>query len=181
MRHINTVVVTDANVLVNLCHIDYLCLCEHLSAYRFVIPEEVLDEITLPSQRRSIDRAIKLKSIGLVSIDNIQALDLFAHLRRIMGKGEAACLAFAHYQGCYLASDEKRIFKRKAIELIGQTRILRTEDLILSAIREGLITATQADQFKQVLAQNKYIMKFGSFRELFKANEPKNSHTNIKS
>ena len=95
----------------------------------------------------------------------MDALALFGDLRDLMGRGEAACLALAATTGCHLASDEKKRFRRKAVELIGEARILRTEDLLVAAIRGGRITVAQADGYKVVLAENRYTMPFGSFAE----------------
>ena len=80
-------------------------------------------------------------------------------------RSEAACLALAATVGCHIASDEKKRFRRKAIELIGEARILGTEDLLLEAIRYGHITVAQADGYKVVLAENRYTMPFASFAE----------------
>jgi predicted nucleic acid-binding protein len=42
----NTVVIlTDANVLINLIHIGQLDLLRQLPGYRFVVPEHVTDEV----------------------------------------------------------------------------------------------------------------------------------------
>jgi hypothetical protein len=65
-----------------------------------------------------------------------------------------------------IASDEKKRFKRKAIELIGEARILRTELLLLEAIRRNQITTQDADRFKDILAANNYALPFNSFTEI---------------
>ena len=96
----------------------------------------------------------------------MEAKTLFANLRDLMGRGEAACLALAATTGCHLASDEKKRFRRKAIELIGEGRIVRTEALLLAAIRCGRRTVAQADEYKAVLAANRYAMPFATFADL---------------
>ncbi len=136
-----------------------------LPAYRFQLPMEVLEELIDPEQKANIEAAIAAGSIDLLSVDNLDALALFGDLRELMGRGEAACLAVAATSGCYLASDEKKRFRRKAIELIGEKRILRTENLLVEGIRCGRITIAQADGYKQVLAENRYVLPFVSFAE----------------
>ncbi|MFN0303865.1 MAG: hypothetical protein ACKVQU_26320 [Burkholderiales bacterium] len=160
-----TVVITDTNVLINFLHIGQLALLGELPAYRFQLPTEVLQELTDLGQRGVVDNAIATGQIHLLVIDALDALSLFGDLRDLMGRGEAACLAFAATTGCHLASDEKKRFRRKAIELIGEARILGTEDLLVQAIRCGRITMAQADGFKLVLAENRYTMPFASFAE----------------
>lgn len=159
------VVVTDANVLINFAHIDRLALLGELGAFRLKLPAEVLEEIVDPAQRGAVDAAIAAGSLELLVVDELDALALFADLRDLMGRGEAACLALAATKGYHLASDEKKRFRRKAIELIGEARILQTEDLILQAIRCGQISVAEADGYKAVLEANRYTMPFKSFAE----------------
>jgi predicted nucleic acid-binding protein len=161
------VVITDANVLINFLHIGKVGLLAELPDHRFKIPPEVLNELTTPQHRAQIDHTIADRQFDEMVVSEMDALALFAELRDLMGRGEAACLALAATSGCHLASDEKKRFRRKAIELIGEARILRTEDLLLLAIRAGLLTIEDADECKRVLAANRYVMTFGSFVDLF--------------
>ncbi|MPZ44737.1 MAG: hypothetical protein GEV05_15305 [Betaproteobacteria bacterium] len=127
------VVITDANVLINLLRIGQLPLLGKLDVYRFLVPEEVVGEITNQAQQDTLAAAIAAGHLGQIVVDTIEALALFAELRDVMGRGEAACLALAATTGCYIASDEKKRFRRRAIELIGEARILRTESILLEA------------------------------------------------
>lgn len=160
------VVITDANVLINFLRIGQLPLLGKLDAYRFLVPEEVVDEITDPAQRGALAAAIAAGHLGQTVVDTMGALALFAELRDVMGRGEAACLALAASTGCHIASDEKKRFRRRAIELIGEARIVRTESILVEAIRQGRISVAEADGFKAVLETNRYSMSFGSFSEL---------------
>ena len=160
------VVITDANVLINFLRIGQLSLLGKLEAYRFLVPEEVVGEITDPAQRDALASAFAEGHLGQSVVDTIAALELFAELRDVMGRGEAACLALAATTGCHIASDERRRFRRSATELIGEARILRTESILLEAIRQGRISVPEADAFKAVLEANRYSMSFVSFSEL---------------
>lgn len=160
-----TVVITDTNVLINFLHIGQLGLLGVLPAYRFQLPPEVLHELTDLAQRTAVDEAIAAGQLDLLVVDALDALAIFGELRDLMGRGEAACLALAATGGFHLASDEKKRFCRKAIELIGEARILATEDLLLEAIRCGGITVAQADGYKGILAEKRYVMPFASFAE----------------
>lgn len=160
------VVITDANILINLLRIGQLPLLGELDAYRFLVPEEVVGEIIDPAQSEQIASAIAAGYLEQVAVDTMESLALFAELRDVMGRGEAACLALAATTGSYLASDEKKRFRRRAVELIGEPRILRTESILLEAIRQGRITVSMADGFKAVLDANRYVMPFGSFSDL---------------
>jgi predicted nucleic acid-binding protein len=160
------VVVTDANVLINLIHIGQLQLLAELPQYQFRVPLEVLEEIEEPAQRDALNAAIAAGYLQEIVVDSIESLKLFGDLRDIMGRGEAACLALAATSGYHIASDEKKRFRRRAVELIGEAHILRTEWLILDAIRLGRRSIADADGYKAVLEANRYSMPFASFADL---------------
>lgn len=159
------IVVTDANVLINFCHIGHLSLLGQLAPWRFKVPQDVVDEISDPVQRAAVDAAINAGNLEVFVLTDMAAMALFADLRSLMGRGEAACLASAATAHHLIASDEKKRFRRKAIELLGEAGILRTEDLLLRAIRLGHITVAEADACKVVLAGHRYAMPFESFAE----------------
>ncbi len=102
-----SVVVTDANVLINFCHIGQLPLLGGLAPYRFFVPEEVINEVTEPAQQAEVGSALAQGLIASTVIDSMEALALFGTLRELMGRGEAACLALAATKGWTIASDEK--------------------------------------------------------------------------
>jgi predicted nucleic acid-binding protein len=160
------VVVTDANVIINLFHIGQLPLFGALHPYRFRVPAEVVAEILDPTQQAAVTACIEAGHLEEVVVDTVDALSLFADLRDVMGRGEAACLALAKTGGFHIASDEKKRFRRRAIELIGESRILRTESLLLEAIRRKQISVQDADGYKAILAANSYALSFNSFADL---------------
>lgn len=167
-EHSTVIVITDANVLINFFHIEQLSLFGRFAKYRFLVPMEVIAEVEEPSQAAALAAALEAGHLGRLIIDEPMALALFSELRALMGRGEAACLAAAATATSkhLIASDEKRRFKRKTIELLGEDCLLRTEDLIACAVREGAITVAEADGFKAILAGNRYAMAFASFADV---------------
>jgi predicted nucleic acid-binding protein len=163
---VTIVVITDANVLINLIHIGRLSLLGGLESYEFRVPLEVLNEILEPEQRAAVDAALAAGDIAKITVDTPETLALFGSLRDVMGQGEAACLALAAKGGFYIASDEKKRFRRQAIELIGKERILRTESILVEAIRRKHISVAEADGYKTVLETKRYAMSFASFADL---------------
>jgi predicted nucleic acid-binding protein len=159
------IVVTDANVLINFCHIERLPLLGQLAPWRFKVPEEVIDEVADAGQRAVVDAAVDAGHLEAFVLSDVAALSLFADLRAVMGRGEAACLASAATAHHLIASDEKKRFRRRAIELLGEASILRTEDLLIRAIQLGHLTVAQADACKVILAEHRYAMPFASFAE----------------
>jgi predicted nucleic acid-binding protein len=160
------VVITDANVLINLFHIGQLPLLGALPPYRFRVPREVLAEILDPAQQAAVRTCLDAGHAEETVVDTMASLALFAELRDVMGRGEAACLALAATTGSHIASDEKKRFRRRAIELIGEARILRTEQIIVEAIRRNQMTVQEADAHMGTLAAKNYALPFATFAEL---------------
>ncbi len=160
------VVVTDANIIINLIHADRLALLGALQRYEFVVPEDVVGEIAVPSQREALEAAI---TGGLLRRETITApheLARYAELRQVVGRGEAACLALAESRGWLIASDEKRRFRREVLTRLGSGRIVTTPGLFVLAIRAGAISVEEADDAKTILERNRFRMGFRSFREV---------------
>jgi predicted nucleic acid-binding protein len=160
------VVVTDANVLINLIHAGRIDLLGTLTAFEFVVPDHVIAEITLPAQRQVLEIALTRGAFRQESITDPRELATYAGLRRIMGSGEAACLAMAEGRGWLIASDERRRFRREVIARLGEGRLVTTAGLIVIAIRAGVISVEQADQIKEILQRHRFRMAFRSFQEL---------------
>lgn len=107
-------IVVDANLLINLLHVGRLALLAALPGYECVVPEDVVAEITDPSQREQIDRAVVGGQLRVETITDFDDLVEYAELRRTLGRGEAACLVLAARHGWLVASDEKGRFQREA-------------------------------------------------------------------
>lgn len=160
------IVVTDANVLINLIHVGKLDLCAGLPGFEFVIPDHVCKEIRIPEQRTDLDKAIDLGFFRVASIREPDDIALFAELTLRLGRGEVACLVLAVRHGWMVASDEKRRFRREAVTRIGADRIIGTADLYIRAIQAGMLTIEEADADKERLQEKRFKMPFGSFREV---------------
>lgn len=160
-----TIVVADANVLINLLHVDRLGFCADLPDLSFRVPESVRQEIRRPEQRSRLDRALGTGDLQLCSITDPDDISLFADLITRLGHGEAACLVLAERNGWIVASDEEGRFRREARKRLGKNRILRTPALFVRAIQAGLITVDEADADKEILESKRFKMAFRSFRE----------------
>lgn len=87
------IVITDANIIINLFHIGQLSLFGSLPPYRFRVPSDVVVEILDPAQQIAVRNCIEAGLLEEIVVDTMVALPLFAESRSIMGRGEAACLA----------------------------------------------------------------------------------------
>jgi predicted nucleic acid-binding protein len=158
--------VTDANVLINLLHAGLVDLLGGLPGYEFVAPDHVIEEVTAPAQRATLDDAVTRRVLKRESITDIASIELYAELRGRMGSGEAACIAMAAARRWLIASDEKGAFRQEVVRRLGAGSLITTAGLLVLAIRADRVTVEQADQAKAVLEQHRFRMKFGSFRDL---------------
>jgi len=162
------VVVTDANILINLTHIGRLNLLGELPPYSFVVPEQVVREVREPAQAAAIQTAVASGLLQEVQLTGISELIVYAELVQTLGTGEAACLSLAQCRNWLVASDEKRKFYRETTGRLGAGRVINTVGILIHAITLGVITIEDADQAKRQLEGRKFVMKFSSFREVLR-------------
>lgn len=162
----STIVVTDANLLINLIHVGRLLLLGQLPGHRFVVPDAVVAEVSFDDQRAQLTAAVAAGAVSLCPLTDMSGLSLFAQFRTVMGAGEAACLALAEVNGWHVASDEKRRFRREVTARLGKDRLLTTASIYVLAIRAGLLSVAEADADKDVLASRRFLMKLKSFSDL---------------
>ena len=162
----NRIVVTDANILINLIHIGRPNLLGQLTGFEFVVPLEVMEEITEPQQAAALASALENGFITHEALTEIPAISLYAELIQTLGKGEAACLSLAVTKGWIIASDERRKFRREVLARLGPDRLLNTPGLLILAIRSGVPSVAEADKTLEVLAKNQFKVNFKSFRDL---------------
>lgn len=160
------VIVADANVLINFIHVGQLALLAVLPGYEWVIPEDVIAEITDPVQREQLDHAITSQQFRVETVTDPEDLVQYAELRRTLGRGEAACIVLAARHGWRVASDEKGKFQREMIARLGSGRLVNTAGLFVTGIRAGLISVEVADAAKSILEQHRFRLPFQSFREV---------------
>ena len=156
----------DANVLINLMHVERLALLGVLPSYAFVAPEPVVAEITDPAHVQQLQEALQRHGLRQEAITVLPELTVYAALRRIMGQGEAACVAMAEVRGWMVASDERRRLRREVVARLGEGRLVTTAGLLVPAIHAGLLSVEEADHAKTVLEQHRFRMTFASFRTL---------------
>ena len=157
----------DANVLINFMHIGQLDRLAQLPGLDPAVPAEVAAEVSDPHQEITLRVAREAGTLGRAAVSGTEELAAYAEQTRRLGKGESACLAIASARGWCLASDEKRFFRRTAIEMLGDPRLFTTPDLIVQLIGAGVTTISAADEWKARLAERRFRMNFESFAEFF--------------
>ena len=161
------IVVSDTTLIINLIHAGMLCLLGAIPGYFFVVPEEVVEEVTYPDQAQSLLDALEQGWLASESITDPREIELYTYFRAFLGKGEAACLALAEMRGWLIATDDERKgFPRIVEERIGKGMLINTPGLFVLAIRAGNLSIEKADSAKAVLEKHRFRMKFKSFREI---------------
>jgi predicted nucleic acid-binding protein len=159
-------VAIDASVLINLAIVGRLDLLRKLGEYRFVVPLDALEEVERLAQRSRVDAALERGHLSRVELAEPRVLARRAALLTELGPGESACLALAAERGWLVACDEKRAFRRIALHLLGEGRLINTAGLFVLGIRWGYWTVADADRAKDVLADNRFQMKLETFGDL---------------
>jgi predicted nucleic acid-binding protein len=61
-----------------------------------------------------MEQAIKSSTLDTTALTGEAALQTYAELRNVFGKGDAACVAFAEANNCFVATDDRRMQKKSA-------------------------------------------------------------------
>jgi predicted nucleic acid-binding protein len=158
-------VVVDTNVLINLLQVNRLDLLAQIPEYVFVVPEDVVKEVTYPDQARCLKAAVARGDVRRDTVESDERSD-YAELCQTVGKGEAACLAIAKARGWLVATDEVGRVRRWSRENLGQGRMINTPGLLVLAINNGVLTVEEADQIKAALERRRFRMTFASFKDV---------------
>lgn len=140
-------VILDADVIIHFSKGEMLSqLPKILPQYQFVVLSHVYDEV-LPPIRRELDNIMDL--LGSITLENFnpqgEMLREYAMLIRSRGKGESACMAYCKYNPNVLGSSNLKDIADYC-KANGIT-YLTTVDFLYLAIKKGLVTQTEAEQF----------------------------------
>lgn len=174
MTPADEVVAVDANVVLHLEQVGRLGILTRIRGFHFVVPEEVVGELCRPESRAVIEEALASGVLQRVLLEDVGELLLLKELvdDRRVGRGEAACLVLAASRGWLVASDDEgRRFLREAESRIDAQRLVGTPDLVLLALRRGLISPEEADTYPAIWARNDYLVDFESFSEFLAEDE----------
>lgn len=132
----------DASVLITFGKNGEFRVIEEIFDGRGYVADEVYDECR--SIRNMLDSAISTGSLLQHSISEAADLAFFGQVRLRMDPGEAAAVTSAKALGAYVVSDD-----RDAIivgrNLLGNNRVIGTQDVLCLAVGHSMLTATQAE------------------------------------
>ena len=163
------IVVMDASVLVNFLRINRLDLIAGLPL-RFTLTDHVSDEVSdrYPDQRERLASAFDAGVLSQIDVTSPEELSLFGSLSATgrLGAGECSAIAVAVHRSHILAIDDRRaiVQARRTDQTV---RILTTQDLVVSMIRNSLLTVPEADTIKHEWATtHRFRLKLNSFEDL---------------
>lgn len=138
-------IVLDTSVLLNFVRIDRMDLLLPL-AVPLLTPDDVRAEVTRPDQRTVLEAAITSGLLHVESISNPAEVALFAELARVgrFGPGERAVMAVSLTRGM-VAGLQERLAAAELRRRDKASRIVTTEDIVLTAIKAGAISVRDAD------------------------------------
>ena len=165
------IIVTDTSVLINFLRIDRTDLIAGHS-HDFLATDHVAAEISdrYPDQQQRFAAALDAGIISETSVTTPEELQLFGTLFATgrLGAGECSAIALAVHCGYILAIDD-RLATRHARRVDAGLRILSTQDLMVSMIREGLLGIEEADRIMQEwAARHRFRLGLDSFQELIR-------------
>ena len=117
----------------------------------FLITTHVSREITehYQEQLSRLKEALEQGILEEIPVNNQEEVETFAKLAKLesLGNGECACIAVAVHRGYTLAIDDKKAIKQARLSC-PTISIVTTEALMVSMIKTGLITVSEADTIK---------------------------------
>ncbi len=143
-------VVLDTSVLLNFLRVGRLDLLVGLPGHEFLLTDHVRGEVTEPAHAGTLQEALQGGRLIEVRVDDPAELAVFAEMTtlRVLGVGECAALALAVHRGLQIAIDDKAA-RKKAMALFRFERFVGTVELVVAAIRGGLINLKGADEIKR--------------------------------
>ena len=168
-EHEPAIIVTDASVLINFLRIDRTDLLAGHS-HAFLATDHVAAEITdrYPDQQQRFAAALVAGAISETRVTTLEEIQLFGSMFAAgrLGAGECSAIALAVHRRYILAIDD-RLATTHARRADATLRILSTQDLVVSMIRQGLLDIAEADRIKQEWAtRHRFRLKLDSFKDL---------------
>ena len=147
---------------------------------RIVIPKPVYDELSVPGVphlKNRVDQMIAAGEAVIRSIEtNTPTYDMYYSMtqdptegHRIIGNGEAACLALAKQENGIIASNNLRDISRYIQEL--SLKHITTGEIMVEAYKRGIITEDQGNSLWNDMLRKRRKLGASSFSEFLKASK----------
>ena len=161
-------VVLDTSVLLNFLRVGRLDLLVQLPEHEFLVTDHVRLEVIDGECARMLGVALRNEQLREERIDAPLEVAAFQQLAavRALGLGECAALAVAVCRQLPIAIDDK-VARKKAQVLFGFEQFVGTAELMVDAIRCGLVDVAAADRIKARWEVDlRFRLGFESFAEM---------------
>jgi predicted nucleic acid-binding protein len=164
-------IVADTSVLINFLKIDRMDLLGRHPC-RFVVTDHVDIEIDDDEQRRRYVAALAAGHLETCTVIDPEEVALFMRLGpgQRLGAGECSAIAVALNRHYVIAIDDNKAMNRALREaglVAKKLEVMRTPDLMVTLIRAGILTITEADLIKEIWEkQHRFRIKAASFENI---------------
>lgn len=152
-------------------------LVEQLYGGRIIVPRQVYDEIDRPCVahlRERLDLMISRASVEILSMDILsEEYEMFRSLtvyseqnKRVIGRGEAACISLAKKYNATIASNNLRDIMPYVRRY--NLKHISTGDIICEAYDKGYISEDDANELWQRMLEKRRMLGASSFTEYLK-------------
>lgn len=143
----NAKILLDCDVIIHFIKSGKQLVLPKIFPGRFVILDKVYEELMArPSNKIPVGNFIEYTKIDVIPIPNkIEIIKEYSRLKKIVGNGEAACMAVAKNTADYIASSNLKDIKAYCEE--HQIVYLTTMDILLEAFELGIMNEADCDAF----------------------------------
>lgn len=164
----STTVVVDTSVLINFLCIDRMDLIAAHS-HSFTVTEHVAVEVKnyYSDERSRLDNAFKSSALREERVEarTLAAISSSSATSERLGLGERSAIALAISKGWKLAIDDRRAAK-ESLEISPTLDVITTQDLVVSMIRENLLSIAEADGIKHLWSTRyRFHLRIDSFAD----------------
>jgi len=160
-------VAIDASVLINFLNVDRIDLLRGCCDTEWFVTEHVRSELSDVEQARRYEKAVAACSVREIRADAVSELITFGELLSLgLGQGESATIAVAIHRAWSVAIDDTTAI-RKAVSRHPSIDVIRTPDIVRSAIALNLLSVPEADAIKRAWEDRfRFRLRFASFADL---------------
>lgn len=157
-------VAVDSSLLINFLSVDRLDLLRAVPETEWIVTEHVRTELTDAEQMRRYESGVTAGILRETRVDALQELATFSTLLRLgLGIGESATIAVAVHREWGVAIDDAAAI-RKAKKHHPNVLVIKTEDIVRSAIVATALSLQEADSIKTKWEQQfRFRLAFTSF------------------
>lgn len=167
-------VAVDSSVLINFLNVDRIDLLRVCSDIDWFVTEHVRSELSDVDQVRRYEKAVAESAVREIRVDAVEELVTFGTLLGLgLGKGESATIAVAIHRAWGVAIDDATAI-RKAVRRHPSIDVIRTPDIVRSAIASMALSVQEADALKRAWEERfRFRLRFTSFADLV---DPRGNH-----